>query len=144
MRTDSDGNAGFTQNVEGWLCDEASAEHKHLAIGRKHDHVLVEFIVAARAGPHNKVGKRGATSEEGGGRRQGWYGCHVVNCMGGGRGYALRKLSIRDGWDGFTRTVGKPSCVEIDRHEADRISLLGWNGRSGFQACTEGVQQGRW
>lgn len=31
-RTDSNLNAGFTQNVQSRLCDEAGAEHKHLAV----------------------------------------------------------------------------------------------------------------
>lgn len=32
LRTDGDLNAGFTQNVQSRLCDEAGAEHKHLAV----------------------------------------------------------------------------------------------------------------
>lgn len=98
MRTNADGNAGVTQNVESRLCDEASSEHEHLTVEGGRSCISRAHCFAA------SPPQQGTSEEQ---RGSGW-------CVG----YALRKLLSIHGCDTrnalkkwmVTRTVETPSC----------------------------------
>lgn len=99
LRTNGDLNAGFTQNVQSRLCDEASAEHKHLAVrGRQQVSRLSRLMLILMPKPaHNTIrppqSRARARASRGANRQEKLTAC------------ASLRYEI-------TRTVGTPSLLE--------------------------------
>lgn len=125
MRTNSDGNVGVAQDVEGRLCDEASAEHKHLPVKREDD-------------DHGSVG--GVHEQARGTRRAGLAPDTREECDG------IHGWMV---WYGgaqslVTRTFETPSYLGLGAlaGKRDGLSSLEWKRRmmiSGFQALCVGI-----